>query len=64
VSEATQGIESVVALTFEPLTGQTQVTLRHTGLPDDDMGRQHKDGWSWMLSVLAERFVSSASASV
>jgi uncharacterized protein YndB with AHSA1/START domain len=64
VSEATQGVESVVAITLEPLGGQTQVTLRHTGVPDDEMGRQHKDGWSWMLSALAERFVSSASASV
>jgi uncharacterized protein YndB with AHSA1/START domain len=66
VSEATQGVESVVAVTFEPRGAETEVTLRHTGVPDDEMGRQHKDGWTWVLSMLAERFgtgpVAQASA--
>jgi hypothetical protein len=25
-------------------------------VPDDDMGRSHKDGWTWYLDTLAERF--------
>lgn len=58
VSEATKGVESVVAVTFEPRGDQTEVTLRHSGVPDDEQGRQHKDGWTWVLSMLAERFVS------
>ena len=58
VSEATQGVESIVAVTFEPRGDQTEVTLRHSGVPDDEMGRQHKDGWTWALSMLAERFGS------
>ena len=62
VSEATKGLESIVAITFEPRGKQTEVTLRHTGVPDDDLGRQHKDGWTWMLSMLAERFASRAPA--
>ena len=62
VSEATKGLESIVAITFEPRGSQTEVTLRHTGVPDDDLGRQHKDGWTWMLSMLAERFASRAPA--
>lgn len=62
VSEATQGVESVVTLTFEPRGDQTEVTLRHSGIPDDEMGHKHKDGWTWVLSMLAERFVSRASA--
>jgi uncharacterized protein YndB with AHSA1/START domain len=62
VSEATKGVESVVAVTFEGRGDQTEVTLRHTGVPDDEMGRQHKEGWTWVLSMLAERFVSHASA--
>jgi hypothetical protein len=33
--------------------------LRHAGVPDDEMGRRHKDGWTWVLSMLAERFVSA-----
>jgi uncharacterized protein YndB with AHSA1/START domain len=56
MSEATKGAESIVLVTFEPRGDQTEVTLRHTGVPDDEMGRQHKDGWTWVLSMLAERF--------
>jgi uncharacterized protein YndB with AHSA1/START domain len=56
VSEATKGVESIVAVSFESHGEQTEVTLRHTGVPDDDMGRQHKEGWTWLLSSVAERF--------
>jgi uncharacterized protein YndB with AHSA1/START domain len=58
VSEGTQGVESVVTVTFEPRGDQTDVTLRHSGVPDDEMGRRHQEGWAWVLSKLAERFVS------
>ena len=61
VSEATRGVESIVAVTFEPRGDQTEVTLRHSGVPDDEQGRQHKDGWAWVLSMLAERFASQPS---
>ena len=61
VSEATQGVESIVTLTFEPRGEQTQVTLVHTGVPDDAMGRRHEDGWTWVLSMLAERFAARPS---
>jgi hypothetical protein len=30
--------------------------LHHANVPDDEMGRSHKDGWGWYLDVLAERF--------
>ena len=56
VSEATKGVESIVAVSFEARGEQTEVTLRHTGVPDDDMGRQHQEGWTSFLSMLAERF--------
>jgi uncharacterized protein YndB with AHSA1/START domain len=56
MSEATKGLESIVTVTFEARGDQTEVTLRHSGVPDDEMGRQHKDGWGWVLSMLAERF--------
>ena len=39
-------------LTFEARGEQTEITLRHTGVPDDEMGHQHKDGWTWILSRL------------
>jgi uncharacterized protein YndB with AHSA1/START domain len=58
VSEATQGVESVVSVTFAASGDQTEVTLRHSGVPDDKMGRQHEEGWTWVLSMLAQRFAS------
>ncbi len=63
VSEATQGVESVVAVAFAPRGDQTEVTLRHSdvpdvNVPDDEMGRRHQEGWTWVLSMLEERFAS------
>ena len=56
MSEATQGVESVVTVTLQPLGEETEVTLRHSNVPDDEMGRRHAEGWTWMLNMLAERF--------
>jgi uncharacterized protein YndB with AHSA1/START domain len=61
VSEETRGVESVVAVTFASRDDHTEVTLRHSGVPDDEMGRQHQEGWTWVLSMLAERFVKHRS---
>ena len=55
VSEATQGVESAVKLTFEPRGRNTEVTLRHSNVPDDAMGRQHEEGWNFVLSAIAGR---------
>ena len=56
MSEATRGMESLVSVTFAPLGDETEVTLVHSNVPDDDMGRRHAEGWTWMLNMLAERF--------
>jgi uncharacterized protein YndB with AHSA1/START domain len=56
VSEATRGLESIVTLTLTPKGDQTEVTLRHTGVPDDDFGRQHGDGWGFILGAIEGRF--------
>ncbi|MBO0758702.1 MAG: SRPBCC domain-containing protein [Bradyrhizobiaceae bacterium] len=56
VSEATRGLESRVSLTFEPKADGTLVTLHHENLPDDDMGRRHRDGWGFILDAIARRF--------
>jgi uncharacterized protein YndB with AHSA1/START domain len=56
VSEATRGLESHVALTFEPQGDFTLMTLRHSNLPDDEMGRRHEEGWGFVLGVLEEGF--------
>jgi uncharacterized protein YndB with AHSA1/START domain len=55
VSESTRGLESVVRLTFEPRGRETNVTLTHSGVPDDAMGRQHEQGWTFVLDALASR---------
>jgi uncharacterized protein YndB with AHSA1/START domain len=54
VSEATKGVESIVRVTLESRGEQTQFTLHHSGVPDDEMGRRHQEGWNWILSMLAE----------
>jgi uncharacterized protein YndB with AHSA1/START domain len=61
VSEATRGLESVVTLTFEPRDGRTLVTLRHSGVPDDEFGLQHRDGWGFVLEAIEMRFTRRSS---
>lgn len=55
VAEATRGIESIVTVTLAPRDRSIEVTLRHTNVPEDEMGRSHKEGWTWYLRVPAER---------
>jgi uncharacterized protein YndB with AHSA1/START domain len=63
MSEATKGAESVVTVTMEARGEETEVALRHSGVPDDEKGRQHQEGWAWVLSALAEGFAARRSAS-
>jgi len=56
VSEATRGIETIVTITLASRDGATDVTLQHAGVPDDEMGRGHKEGWTWYVNTLAEKF--------
>jgi uncharacterized protein YndB with AHSA1/START domain len=58
VSEATQGLETIVSIAFLPKGASTDVVLTHAGVPDDKMGRQHEDGWTWMLNALGDHFRS------
>ena len=60
VSEATRGLESVVTLTLDAEGEQTVVTLSHTNVPDDEMGRRHAEGWGFVLGGLVDRFASRA----
>jgi uncharacterized protein YndB with AHSA1/START domain len=56
VSEGTRGLESLLTVTLEPDGKGTRVTLEHTGVPDDDFGRQHGEGWTYVLGALEARF--------
>ncbi len=62
VSEATQGIETVVALELVRKGDQTEVTLRHSGLRDNEMARGHNEGWTMILSMLDEAITGKKSA--
>jgi uncharacterized protein YndB with AHSA1/START domain len=54
MSEATQGLETIVTIVLTPRDGKTDVMLTHAGVPDDAMGRQHEKGWTWALQSVAE----------
>jgi uncharacterized protein YndB with AHSA1/START domain len=56
MSEHTHGIETTVSVSFEPGEGGTQMTIVHRGIPDDDMGRSHERGWTFLLARVAEQF--------
>jgi uncharacterized protein YndB with AHSA1/START domain len=56
VSEATNGLESRVSLSFEAQSEGTFLTLHHSNLPDSDMGRRHRGGWGFVLDTIAEGF--------
>lgn len=62
MSEGTKGAESVVTVTLQPRGDQTEVTLRHAGVPDDELGRKHKEGWTWILSALADALAARRTA--
>ena len=62
MSEGTKGAESVVTVTLQPRGDQTEVTLRHAGVPDDELGHQHKEGWTWILNALADALAPRRSA--
>ena len=54
VGEGTKGVESTVRVTFEGRGKETEVTLRHLNLPDDELGRQTEFGWAHILESVAE----------
>ena len=56
VSQHTRGLESVVTVDLKPQGDQTMLTLRHEGVPDDEMGRLHELGWKHYLDALADQF--------
>jgi len=55
MSEGTRGLESRVSVELTPSRGGTDLTLTHSGLPDDEMGRGHEEGWKNITGVLAEK---------
>ncbi len=60
VSEATRGLESLVTLTFEHKGDKALVMLQHAGVPDDDFGHQHRDGWGGVLDAFGDLFAKDS----
>jgi len=57
VSQHTRGLESIVTVSLTPQGQQTLLTLRHEGVPDDEMGRMHEFGWKHYLDALSSQFM-------
>jgi uncharacterized protein YndB with AHSA1/START domain len=55
MSESTHGLESIVTFSIEPRGSGSDVTIRHTGLPDEKERRNHQEGWTRLLAEL-EKF--------
>jgi uncharacterized protein YndB with AHSA1/START domain len=49
MSPNTQGLESVVTVSFKKQGDGTVMTLVHSGLPDTEGGRSHDNGWNFFL---------------
>jgi uncharacterized protein YndB with AHSA1/START domain len=45
---------STVIVTFAEEPGGTRVTLRHTGLPDTVVSREHVQGWRYQLALFSK----------
>lgn len=56
MSRYTRGMESTVTLRFKKHAAGTLVTLRHSGLPNDEGGRGHAGGWGQFLGMLEGHF--------
>ena len=56
MSPYTLGQESTVTLTFKKQGTDTLMTLVHSGLPDNEGGRQHEKGWGYFLDKFTKRF--------
>ena len=55
MSESTHGLESIVTFSIEPRGQGSDVTIRHTGLPDEKERRGHQEGWTSLLEALARQ---------
>jgi uncharacterized protein YndB with AHSA1/START domain len=55
MSEATRGLESRVTVEMTPSGGGTNLVLTHSGLPNDDLGRGHEEGWKKITGTLAAK---------
>jgi len=60
VSPNTLGLETIVTVTFKKQGDDTLMTLVHSGLPDDEKGKSHQQGWPYFLDKLVATLSSRA----
>ncbi len=56
VSPYTEGHESTVTVTFAAKDNDTLMTLHHTGLPANERGHAHKEGWTYFMDLFPTKF--------
>lgn len=56
VSEATQGLESLVTLHFESQGDKTVIQVKHTNLPDNEEGRRHEYAHGYLITRMSAHF--------
>jgi uncharacterized protein YndB with AHSA1/START domain len=59
MSPVTRGLETEVTVRFKKQGLGTLMTLRHSGLPDDELGRTHQAGWTFLMGLLEKQFRST-----
>jgi uncharacterized protein YndB with AHSA1/START domain len=57
MSPNTLGKESIVTVTFQMKEGGTLMTIRHSDLPNAEMGAAHEKGWNTIFDKLSNSFV-------
>ena len=60
MSPYTNGLESTVTVTYKKKGDETLMTLVHSGLPDDENGRAHVDGWNDFMDRFPGYFEKTA----
>jgi uncharacterized protein YndB with AHSA1/START domain len=60
MSRNTLGEESIVRLTFEKKGEGTQLTLLHSGLPNDDMAKAREKGWNSIFNKFCNSFAGGS----
>jgi uncharacterized protein YndB with AHSA1/START domain len=60
VSPVAQGAESLVTVSFKKQGKDSLMTLVHSGLPNNDGGREHEIGWNYFLDNFQKRFEASS----
>lgn len=58
MSPYTEGLESIVTVTFRPKGNDTVMRLVHSGLPDTEKGKAHEEGWTYFMENFPQWFLA------